>query len=85
MIHGGTLLGFADVSLFAALQLALGVDPVTSLTIDLQCQFLAGGIPSESIDSVVEVLRETRRMAFLRGTMVQGDHRVAAFSATVRK
>jgi hypothetical protein len=31
------------------------------------------------------VLRETRRLIFMRGLVVQGDARLAAFSGTVRK
>jgi hypothetical protein len=34
---------------------------------------------------MVELLRETKRLAFMRGTMVQGDRLVAAFSGTARK
>jgi len=85
-VHGGAMLGFADVSLFVTMFLLTEADLVRSLTVDLQCQFLAGSIPGEpTIDAVVEILRETGRMTFLRGTMVQGDHRIAAYSATVRK
>ena len=37
------------------------------------------------LDAEVELLRETRRLVFLRGMVLQGDNRVAAFSATIRK
>ena len=41
-----------------------------------------------ALDAVVEVLRETGRLMFLRGQVVQGeddDHIVAAFSGLIRK
>jgi hypothetical protein len=34
---------------------------------------------------VAELLRETRRLLFLRGTVEQGDEMIAAYSATIRK
>ena len=34
---------------------------------------------------VVEILRETKRLVFLRGIVEQGDNKVGAFSATIRK
>jgi hypothetical protein len=39
----------------------------------------------EPLDSVVEVLRETGRMVFMRGQVEQGEHLVASFSGLVRK
>ncbi|MCB2047810.1 MAG: PaaI family thioesterase [Novosphingobium sp.] len=84
-IHGGTTLGFADVSMFAALYVLTGTDPIGSVTVDLSMQFVGAGSGKRPLDSVVELIRETKRLGFLRGTMVQGDRMVAAFSGTVRK
>jgi acyl-coenzyme A thioesterase PaaI-like protein len=85
VIHGGTTLGFADVAMFGALYVLTGTDPIGSVTVDLTMQFVGAGSARKPLDAVVELLRETRRLAFLRGTMVQGDRTVAAFSGTVRK
>jgi acyl-coenzyme A thioesterase PaaI-like protein len=85
VIHGGTTLGFADVSMFGALYVLTGTDPIGSVTVDMTMQFVGAGSARRPLDSVVELLRETRRLAFLRGTMVQGERIVAAFSGTVRK
>ncbi len=85
VIHGGTTLGFADVSMFAALFVLTGVDPIGSTTVDLTMQFTDAGSPKRPLEAIVELLRETRRMVFLRGTVVQGKRLVAAFSGTVRK
>ena len=84
-IHGGTTLGFADVSMFAALYVLTGVDPMGATTVDLSMQFVGAGSPRRPLESTVELLRETRRLAFLRGTMTQGERLVAAFSGTARK
>ena len=85
VIHGGTTLGFADVSMFGALYVLTGTDPIGSVTVDLSMQFVGAGSARKPLDAVVELLRETKRLAFMRGTMVQGERLVAAFSGTARK
>jgi acyl-coenzyme A thioesterase PaaI-like protein len=84
-VHGGIVLGFADVSLFAAIHALRGVDAGRSMTIELSAQFIGAGDLAKPLDAVVELLRETGRMAFLRGLVVQGDDIVASFSGTIRK
>lgn len=84
-IHGGITLALADVSLFAAMYVLRGVDAGRSVTIDLSTQFVGGGDPSRPLDAVVELLRETRRLGFLRGLVVQDDDIVASFAGTIRK
>lgn len=84
-LHGGTILGHIDVSLFAAMYMLRGIDPGRSVTVDLNTQFIGAGDPSQPLDAVVEVLRETRRLAFLRGLTVQAEMKIASFSGTVRK
>ena len=84
-IHGGTTLGLIDVSMFAALHLLRGTDASRSVTVDTSAQFIGAGDPARPLDALVEVLRETRRLAFLRGLIVQDDDLVASFSGTVRR
>ena len=84
-IHGGVTLALIDISLFAAMQMLRGVDAGGSTTVDLSTQFIGAGDTSRPLDSVVEVLRETRRLGFLRGLVKQDDDVVAAFSGTIRK
>jgi uncharacterized protein (TIGR00369 family) len=84
-IHGGTTLGLVDCSMFAALHLLRGTDASRSVTVDTSTQFIGAGDPSRPLDSVVEVLRETRRLAFLRGLIVQDDNLIASFTGTVRR
>ncbi|MDG2002239.1 MAG: PaaI family thioesterase [Novosphingobium sp.] len=84
-IHGGTTLGLADVSMFAALHILRGTDASRAVTIDTSAQFIGAGDASRPLDSLVDVLRETRRLAFVRGLIVQEDDLVASFTGTVRR
>jgi len=84
-VHGGATLALIDISLFAAFKLLLGGHPGNAVTLDLSTQFIGTGHLGEPLDAVVEVLRETGRLAFMRGLVVQGDNTIAAFAGTVRK
>ncbi|WP_326525624.1 PaaI family thioesterase [Sphingomonas sp.] len=84
-LHGGALLGFIDMAMFAACR-GLGVlDAGTAVTLDLSTQFIGGGAIGVAVEARVELLRETGRMLFVRGLVVQGDATIAAFSGTLRK
>jgi uncharacterized protein (TIGR00369 family) len=84
-VHGGAIMAFADVALFAGARSCGIVEAATSATVECSCQFLAPASAGEPIDVVVELLRETRRMAFLRGTFEQGGTTLAAISGIIRK
>ncbi len=88
MVHGAVTLALIDVALFAAMRTVLEGDAAGSVTLELSSQFIGAGRPDAPLDAVVEVMRETRRLAFLRGTVVQGEADevlVASFSGIVRK
>ena len=55
------------------------------MTLDLSAQFIGGPRIGDPIEAQVELLRETGRMLFLRGLVVQDDQPMASFSGTVRK
>jgi len=84
-VHGGIVLGFADVSLFAAAYVLRGIDAGRSMTVDLSAQFIGAGDLGKPLDAVVDLLRETGRMIFLRGLVVQDENIVASFAGTIRK
>ena len=84
-VHGAITLALIDISLFGALYVLGGLDAGRSVTLDLQNQFIGAGDASRPLDSVVELLRETRRLAFMRGLVMQDDDLVASFTATIRK
>lgn len=85
MIHGAVTLSLIDISLFSAMRTLTTGDPGPAVTLELSTQFIGAGKPDEPLDSVVEIVRETGRLLFLRGEVVQGDHLVAAFSGLIRK
>lgn len=84
-IHGGALLGFVDVALFAAARGYGVIGAGAAVTLDLSVQFVAAGSIGEAIEARVELLRETGRLVFLRGLVVQSEATIASFGATIRK
>ena len=85
-VHGGALLGFMDVALFAA---SRGFDVLSAggaVTLDLSAQFIGAGQLDQPLEARIELLRETGRLLFLRGLVVQDDQpTVASFTGTLRK
>jgi len=83
-IHGGATMTFIDMALFAGGVMA-GADVGHAVTLDCSVQFLGPGRMAIPLDAEVELLRETGRLAFLRGRVLQGEELVAAFTGTLRK
>ena len=84
-IHGGILLGLVDVGMFAGFYILNGVEPAGGVTVDVQCQFIGPGDASRPLDMIVEIAKETGRMFFVRGKLVQDDDLVASFTSLGRK
>ena len=84
-VHGGALLAFIDVALFAASRGFGVIEAGTAVTLDLNTQFIAAGRIGVALEAQVELLKETGRLLFLRGLLVQGEDKIAAFSGTIRK
>lgn len=84
-IHGGTILGFIDVSLFGASHQMDLLHGGPNVTLDLSTQFIGAGKIGKPLDAEVELLKETGRLLFLRGMLMQDDVKIAAFSGTIRK
>lgn len=84
-IHGAVTRSLIDISLFAGVRILLNGNAAGAVTLDLSTQFIGAGSPDEPLDAVVEVLRETRRLVFLRGLVMQDDAMIASYSGTVRK
>ncbi len=85
VVHGGTTLGFIDVAMFGASRMFGLIEAGTAVTLDLSVQFIGAGVIGEPLDAEVELLKETGRLLFMRGLVVQGENRIAAFSGTIRK
>ena len=84
-VHGGALLGYIDVALFATSRSHGLVEAGTAVTLDLSTQFIGAAEIGQPLDMVSEVLRTTRRLVFIRGLVEQGDSVIASYSGTIRK
>ncbi len=87
-VHGGITLALIDIALFAGAHQFGMLEAGFSVTLDLSTHFVGAGRIDQPLDAVVELVRETGRMLFLRGLVVQGEgdrHIVASFSGTIRK
>ena len=85
LLHGGALLGFIDMAMFAACRGFGVLTAGAAVTLDLSTQFMGGATIDKPVEAQVELLRETGRMLFVRGIVVQDDAKIAAFSGTLRK
>lgn len=84
-VHGGALLGFIDIALFATCRSYGLIEAGTAVTLDLSTQFIGAADLDRELDFVSEVLRETRRLVFVRGLVEQGGAMIAAYAGTIRK
>ena len=84
VMHGGAVMTFIDMALFAGGTLA-GAEVAFAVTLDCATRFLAPARLGIPLDAEVERLRETGRLVFLRGLLVQDGETIASFSGTLRK
>lgn len=86
VVHGAITQSLIDISLFTTMH-TLGVgDAGPSVTLEISTQFIGAGNADKPLDAVTEIMRETGKLVFVRGTVVQeGEETVAAFSGIVRK
>lgn len=84
-LHGGTILSLIDVAMFAGSRMFGLIEAGTAVTLDMNTQFIGAGTADVPLDCEVELLKETGRLLFLRGLVVQGEARIAAWSGTIRK
>lgn len=85
VVHGGAIMTFIDMVLFAGGSMAGLGDVTFGVTLDCQVQFIAPARLGMPLDASVELLKETKRLAFLRGLVEQDGATIAAFSGTLRK
>jgi uncharacterized protein (TIGR00369 family) len=84
MVHGGAILTFVDMAFFAGGRLA-GADVIRAVTLDCNVRFLAPGRIGVPLDAELELLRETKRLVFFAGKVVQQGELIAAFTGALRK
>lgn len=85
IIHGAVTLALIDISLFTTMHTIGTGNAGPSVTLELSTQFVGGGDPHRAMDAVSEIVRETGRLVFIRGMVVQEHDVVASFSGIVRK
>ena len=81
-IHGGMLMTFADQVLGLAVTRSVG--PVPIATISLNSDFVAGAGPGDWLIGRGEIIRRTRSLAFVRGSLCRGDEVVLSASGVWR-
>ncbi len=85
ILHGGFVMSVIDHSLFVG-PAALGIPRVLGgQTISICTDFLRPMRPQAPIDIVIEVMRDTYRMLFLRGILEQDGCTCVSFSGKTRK
>ena len=85
IIHGAVTLGLIDISMFTTMHVVGSGNAGPSVTLELSTQFIGGGDPKRPLDAVTEIMRETGKLVFVRGEVVQEHDRVAAYSGIIRK
>ena len=85
IVHGAVTLSLIDISLFTTMH-TLGIGNAgPSVTLELSTQFVGGGDPTQPLDAVTEVVRETGKLVFVRGMVEQASNVIASYSGIVRK
>ena len=88
-LHGGALLAFLDIAMFAGARTIGILTAAAAVTADIQVQFVASGRIDLPVDAHVEIVRNTRSLIFVRGTVTQGDGSdattIASFTGLLKK
>ena len=85
IVHGAVTLALIDISLFTTMHMIGSGNSGPSVTLELSTQFVGAGQPDRPLDAVTEIVRETGSLVFVRGSVVQEDNVIAAFSGIVKK
>ena len=83
-IHGGAVMSFIDMALFGGGHCA-GMSEAHYVTLDLTTHFIARGRAGVPLDAHVELIRETRSMAFLQGVCRQDGEPCYSFTGTLKR
>ena len=83
-IHGGAVMSFIDMSLFAG-GLCAGMARGHYVTLDLTTHFLARGMPGSPLEAEVELIRQTRSFACMQGVVRQKGEPCYSFTGTLKR
>ena len=78
VVHGGILMALADHTLGITAWAANGYRPQATVQFDMQ--LIAGAEPGDLIEVRPEIMRMTRSIIFMRGTMTVGERLVASIN-----
>lgn len=82
-MHGGMLMMLADQILGMTVRKA--IDGARSVTLNLDCDFVASARPGEWLEGEAEIIRQTRSMVFVRGSIRCGENIVLSISGIWKK
>ena len=80
-LHGGYMMSFADSAVTRAARLVSGMAPTT---VAFAAEFLSGGTSRSPVSTRVEVPRQGKSLAFVRGILEQEGRKLLSYSATIR-
>jgi uncharacterized protein (TIGR00369 family) len=83
-IHGGAVMSFIDMALFGGGRCA-GMERAHYVTLDLTTHFIARGEAGKPLDAHVELIRQTRSLAFLQGVVRQDGEPCYSFTGTLKR
>ena len=83
-LHGGMVMSFIDMALFGGGRCA-GMSRAHYVTLDLTTKFMGRGEAGRPLDAHVELVRQTRSLAFLQGIVRQDGAACYSFSGTLKR
>ena len=83
-IHGGAVMSFIDMAMFAGGRCA-GMAEGHYVTLDLTTHFIARGKAGVPLDAHVELVRQTRSLVFMQGTVRQEGEPCYSFTGTLKR
>jgi uncharacterized protein (TIGR00369 family) len=82
-LHGGFIMSFADMALYAVAWRQL--NGFVAVTLTCNSEFLAAGAPGVPLIARCDLLKSEGKVLFIRGLIHQEDKVVAAFSGSLRR
>lgn len=88
IVHGGSLMTFADFSLFMVA--ASNGDEVSGVTVTMNCEFVSGAQAGDLLTARGECVRAGGSLVFARGTILRvvadgTEEAVLSFSGTIKR
>lgn len=83
MVHGGSLLTFADFSMYVLAQSYYSKGAI--VTVSMASQFLGAARPDELIESRTEIVSAGKSLIVLRGIMTAAQKPVLSYSGTFKR